>query len=243
MERSVPILKLVCTKPRCVKSERPPMDEKTVGTAIYLVGHGSKTKPRLIELQHQRILRYRRALFRRYDIGRSTPTAFIDLHLPSFGMGKVDLMDVPQYTKLLQQVDEGRFGLVFIDVDENPGLTPDYESVFVRSMLVAAGAKVLNAFTDDEGVFARELKERCGPNAKAYEVTDSSDIVCFFPSLVSGIVATALRRELRYPIEGPTEPQQRMYDRIDFLRRLRPYSGGGIPFIEDQLSSDWNKAK
>jgi anti-sigma B factor antagonist len=116
------------------------MDEKTVGTAIYLVGHGSKTKPRLIELQHQRILRYRRALFRRYDIGRSTPTAFIDLHLPSFGMGKVDLMDVPQYTKLLQQVDEGRFGLVFIDVDENPGLTPDYESAFVRSMLVAARA-------------------------------------------------------------------------------------------------------
>ncbi len=30
-----------------------------VGTAMYLAGHGSKTKPRLIELQYQRIMRKR----------------------------------------------------------------------------------------------------------------------------------------------------------------------------------------
>jgi hypothetical protein len=142
------------------------MDENTVGTAMYLVGHGSKTKPRLIELQHQRILRYRRALLRRQDINRSAPTVFIDLHLPSFGMGQVDLMDVPEYMRLLQDVDNGRFGIVYIDIDEvKPGLTPDYESAFVRSMLETSGAKVLNAFTDDRGVFLEELKDRCGQNA------------------------------------------------------------------------------
>jgi hypothetical protein len=219
------------------------MDEKTVGTAIYLVGHGSKTKPRLIELQHQRILRYRRALLYRYDINRSAPTVFIDLHLPSFGMGQVDLMDVPEYMRLLQDVDNGRFGIVYIDIDEvKPGLTPDYESAFVRSMLEDSGAKVLNAFTDDRGVFVEELKDRCGQKAREYEITDSSDLVCFFPSLVGDATATALRRELEVPIDRQGS-LERIHYRIDSLKRLRPYSGGGIPFIEDRLSSDWNKTK
>jgi hypothetical protein len=158
-------------------------------------------------------------------------------------MGQVDLMDVPAYMRLLQEVDEGRIGIVYIDIDEvRPGLTPDYESVFVRSMLEASGAKVLNAFTDDRGVFLEELKDRCGQNAREYEITDSSDLVCFFPSLVSDTTATALRRELEVPMErqGTLE---RIHDRIDYLKRLRPYSGGGIPFIEDRLSSDWNRTK
>jgi hypothetical protein len=179
----------------------------------------------------------------RCDINRSAPTVFIDLHLPSFGMGQVDLMDVPEYMRLLRDVDNGRFGIVYIDIDEvRPGLTPDYESAFVRFMLEASGAKVFNAFTDDRGVFLEELKDRCGQNAREYEITDSSDLVCFFPSLVSDTTATALRRELDVPMDRQ-DTLARIHDRIDFLKRLRPYSGGGIPFIEDRLSSDWNKTK
>jgi hypothetical protein len=152
-------------------------------------------------------------------------------------------MDVPEYMRLLHEVDNGRFGIVYIDIDEvKPGLTPDYESAFVRSMLEVSGAKVLNAFTDDRGVFLEELKERCGQKARGYEITDSSDLVCFFPSLVSDTTATALRRELEVPMDcqGTLE---RIHERIDFLKRLRPYSGGGIPFIEDRLSAEWNRMK
>ena len=46
--------------------------------------------------------------------------------------------------------------LVLVDLDETrEGLTPDYESGFVRSLLENAGAKVFNAFSDDGNVMYR----------------------------------------------------------------------------------------
>jgi hypothetical protein len=124
--------------------------------------------------------------------------------------------------------------------DSKEGLTPDYETAFVRRLLEKAGAKVLNAFSDDEGAFKRALRNRCGPSARDYEVTDSSDIVCFFPSLASDITAAALRRELQRLDDGEL---RRIKDRVEALKQKRPYSGGGHPFIEDRLSAEWQKAE
>ncbi len=185
-------------------------------TAIYLAGHGSQTRPRLIELQYRRIVRYREALAGRYEKGQSVPNVFIDFRLPRFAMGQVDLA-------------------------EGPGFTPDYESAFVRALLEKAGAKVLNTFSDDDDAFKRALKDRCGENARDYEVNDSSDIVCFFPSLASEITATALRRELQDPDARESGQLRRIDQRIEALKRLRPYNGGRHPFIEDRLSSEWQK--
>jgi hypothetical protein len=220
------------------------MDNGAVGTAIYLAGHGSKIKPRLLELQYQRILRYRRAFLKEHKASRAAPALFVDLRLPSYGMGRVDLDDVPQFKRLLDEVHNRRFEIVYIDLDEvKAGLTPDYESRFVRSNLEAAGARVLNAFTDDLDIFAKELKDRCGPKAKDYEITDGSDFVNFFPSLASDITATALRTELQIPMDRLTQELQHIFNRIEGLKRLRPYSGGGVPFIEDRLSSEWQNLK
>jgi len=169
---------------------------------------------------------------------------FIDLRLPSYGMGQVNLDDVPQFKRLLDEVQNGRFGIVYTDLDEvRPGLTPDYESAFIRFMLEAAGVTVLNSFTDDRGVFAEELKGRCGPKARDYEVTDASDVVTFFPSLASDVTAASLRTELQVPMDRFTQELQHISNRIEDLKRLRPYSGGGVPFIEERLSSEWQKLK
>jgi hypothetical protein len=120
-------------------------------------------------------------------------------------------------------------------------LTPDYETAFVRLLLEKAGAKVLNAFNDDDDAFKQALKNRCGANARDYEVTDSSDIVCFFPSLAGDIAATALRRELQD--SSPADGQfHRVDDPIESLKRQRPYAGGRRPFIEDRLSAEWQKS-
>ena len=216
------------------------MVENTIGTAIYLAGHGSKTKPRLIDLQYQRVLRYRRALLRQdaVNINRAFPVVFIDIRLPAFGMGHVTLNDVPRFVDLHREVENRRYDTVFMDVDEIPPRpTPDFEFAFIRSLLEDAGAKVLNAFTDDGGAFRQELTERCGPNARDDDVTDSSDFVCFFPSLASEITATALSRELQIP----SEEIHRIYERVQGLKRLRPYSGGGIPFVEDRLHAEWQR--
>jgi hypothetical protein len=151
--------------------------------AIYLAGHGSYSKPRLIELQYRRIRRYRESLAGRYEKSRSAPTVFIDFVLPRFGMGQVDLNDIPGFQKLLNAVCERQHTLVYVDLDDSKeGLTPDYETAFVRALIEKQGAKVLNAFSDDKDAFKQDLRKRCGPYAREYEVTVASDIVCFFSS-------------------------------------------------------------
>jgi hypothetical protein len=212
--------------------------------AMYLAGHGSKTRPRLIELQYQRILRYRAAYSDRFEEKCPTPHIFIDLRLPRFGMGQVDLSEVPGFTDLHRRVQEREFKIVYVDLEEvNLAFTPDYEYVFVRSLLETAGARVLNAFSDDDDAFKRALKDRCGERARDYEVTDSSDFVCFFPSLAAEIVAAGLRRELQDPVVLQSGHLRRINERIDGLKALRPYAGGAKPFIEDRLSAEWHKPK
>ncbi len=209
---------------------------------MYLAGHGSFTRPRLIELQYRRIQRYREALRDHLGITSSVPDIFVDFRLPTYGMGSVNLIDVPGFRRLYRCVKNGRYEIVFVDLDETrAGLTPDYESTFVRSLLESAGVRVLNAFSDDGDAFKRALKARCGESARDHEVTDSTDVVCFFPSLASDITATALRRELQNPDalqSGYLDPANR---RIDDLKSLRPYAGGKRPFIEDRLSAEWRK--
>jgi hypothetical protein len=65
-----------------------------IKAAIYLAGHGSLVHPRLIELQYQRIQRYRELLRDRIDTIVSGRDVFIDLRLPKCGMGQVDLREV-----------------------------------------------------------------------------------------------------------------------------------------------------
>jgi hypothetical protein len=212
--------------------------------AIYLAGHGSHVRPRLIELQYRRIERYRDALQDGLETTLSPRDIFADFRLPKFGMGQIDTQDVPGFDRLLQAVKGTQYAIVFIDLDETKiGLTPDYECAFVRELLEKAGAKVFNAFGDEGDVLQKALKVRCGPSAREYEITDSSDTVCFFPSLVSEITSTALRRELRDSVALESDHLKRINQRIDALGTQRPYSGGGKPFVEDRLSADWQKKK
>jgi hypothetical protein len=209
---------------------------------MYLAGHGSHVRPRLIELQYRRIERYRDALRDRLETTLSPRDIFADFRLPQYALGQVDTQDVPAFDRLLQAVQADQYAIVFIDLDETRiGFTPDYESAFVRELLGRAGAKVLNSFGDDGGVFQAALKARCGASAREYEVTESSDAVCFFPALASEITSAALRKELLDSAALEANFLRKVNLRIEALRTLRPYSGGGKPFVENRLSAEWSK--
>jgi hypothetical protein len=107
--------------------------------------------------------------------------------------------------------------------------------LFVRPILQEAGAKVLNAFYDDDEVLERALKERFGKRASVDDVTDGSDLVGFFPGLAGEVIEAALRRELGHG------GLLLLNDRIEGLKRLKPYAGGRSPFVEDRLSLEWPK--
>jgi hypothetical protein len=216
------------------------MNMAPIKSAMYLAGHGSYVRPRLIELQYWRIQRYLKILREQLDTRISDRDVFIDLRLPRFGMGQVCLQEVPGFERLLQSVKTKEFEIVFIDLDDGrQKLTPDYESGFVREVLEAAGARVLNVYTDDGAVFETDLKNKFGRLAREEDVTDSSDLVGFFPSLSSELISTALRRELQDPAAVESGALRKIEQRIEALKTLRPYSGGGRPFIEDRLSFEW----
>jgi len=158
-------------------------------------------------------------------------------------MGKYDLGEVPGFQSLYEQVQTHKFDIVYLDLEEKDPLmlTPEHETVFVRSLLEDAGAIVLNAFTDDKGAFGLELRERCGENAKSFQVTEVSDFVLFFRSLASDTTARVLNKEIqRSKDRASLEP---ILTRIKSLKKERPYSDGGVPFVEGRLSADWQKSK
>lgn len=218
-------------------------DEKLAkAAAMYLAGHGSLVRPRLIELQYRRIQRYRAALSGLIKTTLSPRDVYVDLRLPKYGAGIVDMRDIPAFERLRRRISSDMYEIVFMDIDEiRVGLTPDYESAFVRERLERAGARVLNSFIDDDSVLEKALKARFGNRALADDVTDGSDMVCFFPSLASEITSAALRRELQDATALESIDRRRIDRRIEALRRLRPYSGGGTPFVEDRLHLEWRK--
>jgi hypothetical protein len=198
-------------------------------TAIYLVGHGPFHKPRLIELQHRRIMRYYEAL------GPQTgakPDIYTDLNLPRTSGGPHKPEALPAFMQLWQAMRAKQYTLVLMDLEDgvNQG-----SLMFVRPILQEVGAKVLNAFYDDDQVLERSLKERYGKRALIDDVTDGSDLVGFFPGLAADVSEAALRRELG---RGGL---LHINDRIEDLKRLKPYAAGRSPFVEDRLSLEWQK--
>jgi len=208
------------------------MSDNVARTAMYLVGHGSKIKPRLIELQYRRIVRYRNALIHQFQEHQRFPVVFLDFQLPRYGAGIYDLDEVPGFKSLYERVQNHEFDIVYIDLEEYDN---KHETWFVTSRLKAAGATVLNAFTDDRAAFALEVRERYGDGAKPYEVTEESDFVLFFPSLTAEITTNALNSELGRNDSLP------FLRRIESLKKERPYNGGGVPFIEPRLGAEWRK--
>jgi len=178
----------------------------------------------------------------KYCYGSGAPCSALLAATKSYWTLAFNLGAVPGFRKLHEGVQNQQYSVVYVDVDETrAGLTLDYESAFIRSLLVSSEARVLNAYSDDEGAFQKALKRRCGERAREYEVTDSSDVVCFFPSLSREVVATALRRELQDPAALEAGHLQPINNRIDALKASRPYAGGGRPFVEDRLSAEWQR--
>jgi hypothetical protein len=198
-------------------------------TAIYLVGHGPFHKPRLIELQHRRIMRV-------YELlgphSGGQPEVYTDLNFLRTSEGLQKPERLPALMQIRQAVRAKQYTLVLVDIED--GVNQEV-SLFVRTVLEEAGAKVLNVFYDDDRVLERTLKERFGKRALVDDITDGSDLVGFFPGLAGEVAEAALRKELA---QGGL---LQINDRIENLKRLKPYSGGRRPFMEDRLSLEWQK--
>lgn len=216
------------------------MGVKDEPVAFYLIGHGPLRQPRLIELQHRRILRYWYALAERDRVAYSEPDLFIDLNTPRLGTADPIAEKLPALTSLVRAVEEKQYSTVFIDIDEGTTFKSG-EYAFVRYGLRDAGAKVLSAFYDTEDVLKWKLNEMYGQDARLLDIDDPSDVVGFFPALASSIASTALRYEIQ-SFGKKSEEIDRIYSRLHELREMNIYAANRYPFVEERLHDEWARA-
>jgi hypothetical protein len=203
-------------------------------SAIYLVGHGPYRQPRLIELQHLRILRYRDLL--------SDPAeadVFIDLNFPR-SPDPMRANELTEFASLHEAVKAKQYGSVYVDLEIGSGFKP-YEFMFVPQLLRAAGAKVFNVFYDDDDVLESALKQRYGDHAHADEVDDASDFINFFPTHAGVLVERSLR-ELENDENRNHPALAKASSYVDGLKKDNPYRGGK-PFVERGLEHEWYRRR
>jgi hypothetical protein len=204
---------------------------KDLSVAFYFIGHGTLREPRLIELQHMRVLRYR-DLAPHPDESFSSPRIFIDLNQERRNPTPESF---PQFYALISAIREGAIGMVYLDVHEEQSPSVSYS--WVRMYLEAAGAKVINVFYDEDRVFENAVKQRYGLDASPHDIDDASDFVCFFPRCAFHIAAHSMGGS---PIGMATAPREEMLSNWYRLKELHPYARGETPFVEARLERIWN---
>jgi hypothetical protein len=202
--------------------------------AIYLVGHGPYRQPRLIELQHLRILRYRDL------VGDSADAhVFTDVNFPR-SPDPMRPTELPEFARLRKAIKAKQYRSVYVDLEIGSGFKP-YEFMFVPQLLQEAGAKVFNVFYDDGDVLEASLSQRYGNHAHADEVDDASDFINFFPTYTGTLIERSLR-ELENQ-ENKNNPLLTKINRhIDGLKKDNPYRGGR-PFVERGLEHEWYRRR
>jgi hypothetical protein len=209
---------------------------KNLRVAFYLIGHGPRREPRLVELQHKRILRHRSLACLPYEDDSISPQVFIDLNHDRRDPTR-RLQDLfPQLDALISTIASGVIGLVYLDIEEVQSPSVNYS--WVEMYLKEAGAEVINIFYDEDKVFEESLKERYGTDALKDHVDDASDFVCFFPRSAFRI---AMRSLGGFPAGLSDNIPEKSLNLLRHLMDLNPYAAGNTPFVEQSLERIWEQ--
>ena len=146
----------------------------------------------------------------------------------------------PSYFRLLQAVVDGQVKLVYIDIELEIGTSQYYG--WVVNSLEKSGARVVNAFYDNDGVLRESLALSYKGQANPNEIDDASDFVAFFPALSSEISRAALRNVLHLPGCQKTDSDA-LWNRLGRLRDGNPYAAGRVPFIQEELEWEWSNLR
>jgi hypothetical protein len=205
--------------------------------AAYLVGHGPLRKPRPIELQLMRILRYQSLLGSRDEFQGfwRESSIYVDLNYPRSKLF-YRRENFPQFQQMLEDLEGRSIGLVLIDVQESVGIYDSYS--WIRDALVNAGVRVVNVFYDSENLIKEYIEERYRGHAHVQEVDDGSDFVNFFPTLSAAIGRAALDPGFRLG-HRRRERFEAATSRLHLIGEQNPYSGGREPFIQEDLTDEW----
>jgi hypothetical protein len=169
---------------------------------------------------------------------RNQLEAFVDLNFPR--ADRINEQTFPSYFRLLQAVDDGQVNLVYIDIQMEIGTSQSY--YWVDNSLEKRGVRVVNAFYDKDGALRESLAQSYKGQANPNEIDDASDFIAFFPALSSEIIRSALRNVLHLP-GGQKTSSDELWNRLSRLRDRNPYAAGRVPFIQEELESEWSNLR
>jgi hypothetical protein len=127
--------------------------------------------------------------------------------------------------------------LVFLDIEEEVGTSHYYG--WISRTLKESGAQVVNVFYDSDKVLESYLTEHFEGQANSNEIDDASDFVTFYPALSSHIALAALRTLHRHTEECDKVTPKAMWNTLYRLQDLKPYAAGRVPFLQEDLVSEW----
>lgn len=214
--------------------------------AIYLVSQGTLRSPRFLELQYERIHRYRSVAKACKDEEARKPFLFVDLHHDRRDyITRFQLPDLfPQLAALADDVKAGYINIVYVDLCMD-GAQPS-RILGIPEFLINAGAEVVNVYSDPGGLLCKKIVEEYGASASdVSDVDDASDFVAFFPRASADICCAALggRLELFKTLESCGKAGSRTYHLLKSLFDQSPYFRGEFPFIQPALIDGWREMK
>jgi hypothetical protein len=148
-------------------------------TAIYLVGQGTYYRPRLLEVQHNRISRYLRLVATTEPERFRVKNTYVDLHARFQSSDSPILSDFPQLVMLCEAIKRGDYSNVLIDLEFHRGMGA------IEWTIKEAGAKVINVSHDAE-IVHEAYSKRVVPSADSHP-SDASDFIAFFPHAAADI--------------------------------------------------------
>ncbi len=202
--------------------------------ALYLFGHGPYRKPRIIEMQYFRTLRYCRALEEKLKKEIDIKGTYIDINFPrAKGLGDLSNLHV-----LLNSIKNQEIDTVLVDICHGNNFYQNKCTPVIEAM-ERTGAKVYNCYYDDEDALLSILMKSYGENVRSYMLPhDREEFVELFPALASEITYEVLEDWLSKIPAGDNDPFiNYVFRSIDSLRDANPYSQLSLPWLSHKKLS------
>lgn len=208
--------------------------------ALYLFGHGPYRKPRIIEMQYLRAIRYSNALEKKLEKKIDIKGTYIDINFRR----KNDLGRLSNLQVLLKRIKKREIDTVIVDICCGDSYSPDKYTPIIWAM-EKAGAEVYNCYYDDEDAMLSLLIESYGEGVYSYMIPDDhEEFIELFPALASKICYEVLENGLSGIPANNTDPfVNYVYRRIDSLRNKNPYSRSSLPWLSCKKISSLSKLK
>lgn len=199
------------------------MSTKNVG--LYIVGHGPYRKPRFIEMQYLRLIRYLNELNSLENDYFDLKEKYIDINFP-----RKDgfISDFPALEKLLADIKKDKIQLVLIDIEV--GEFNKYSPII--NTIENTNVELYNCYYDDRNIMKNKLENMYGDIVSNQPLpNDDEEFLALFPAFTARIFSRIL-------LDEHIDFTEKIYRIINHLKNKNPYIRDALPWLTNRKQRD-----